>query len=120
MADEIRRTLAFLELADAIVLTAEGDQASDGRVIAALNVAAEELASLRESDRVYRGSRAQDRVVQEGLADKINLLGDIAEEGGRAIIRRACRGDQVDVCAGVDFFEQACCVFQSVAIGGVA
>ena len=60
-ADPIRGTTS-LELGYAIVLATEGNEVSDWRIVAAFDVAAEELAALGEAEGVDSGGRADDLV----------------------------------------------------------
>ncbi len=77
---------ALLELADAIVLAAEGDEAAHRRLVAALDIAAEELAALREADGVDGGRGREDGVRCEVVADLGDLQGEVAQEGGPAVV----------------------------------
>lgn len=63
------------------MLAAKGDEAADGRVVAPLDVAAQELAALGESDGVDGRGRGEDWVRGEGGANGFDLFGDVAEEG---------------------------------------
>lgn len=78
---------AFLELGDAVVLAAEGDEVTDGRVIASFDVGAEELAALREAEGVDGRCGGEDGFGGELIADGRNLFGDISEKCRLAIGR---------------------------------
>ena len=67
------------------MLGAEGDEVSDGRVVAALDVGAHELTALREADGVDGRGFGEDGVRGEVGADLGDLLGEVAEEGGAAV-----------------------------------
>ena len=89
---EVCGALAAFEGGDAVVLAAEREKASDGRVVAALDVAAEELATLGEADRVDGGGGGEDGVVEERLTDSVDLFCYVTEEGGAAIVGKAGGG----------------------------
>ena len=72
---------AGLEFRNTVVLGAEGDEGSDGRAVASLNVGAEKLAALGESYCVDCGRGGEDVVAGEVGADFVALEGDVAEEG---------------------------------------
>lgn len=72
---------AGFELVDAVVLAAKGDEAADGRIVAALDVAAQELAALGEANGVDGRGRGENWVLGEGGAYGLDLCGDVAEEG---------------------------------------
>ena len=72
---------AVLEFADAVVLAAEGDEGVYGRVVAALDVGAEELAALGETEGVDGGGAGKDGVGGDVVADFEDLFGQVAEEG---------------------------------------
>lgn len=55
-------TLAILKFADAIVLGSKGDEGGNARLVAALNIGAQELTALREADCVDGGGCGEDRV----------------------------------------------------------
>jgi hypothetical protein len=85
------------------VLAAKGHQAADGRAVAALDVGAQELAALAEADGVDGRRRAQDLVLGQVEANLVDLLRDVAEEGGRAVLAGVVVDARVvDEGAGVD------------------
>lgn len=67
------------------MLAAEGNKVVDGRHVAAFDVATEELAALGESEGVDCWGCAEDAVGGELGADGVDLLTDVAEEGGLTI-----------------------------------
>ena len=103
------------------MLAAEGDEVVDGRVIAALDVAAQELAALREAQGVDGGGCAEDRVRGELVTDEVYLLGYVAEEGCCAVAA-ACiaQSDDVHVCAGVGCFGEGSDSLDAFALEVVA
>lgn len=78
---------AFLKLIDAVVLAAKGDEVTDGRVIASLDVGAEELAALRETKGVDGRCGREDGLGGELIADGGHLLGDVSKKRRLAIGR---------------------------------
>ncbi|WDK17012.1 hypothetical protein CGRA01v4_08295 [Colletotrichum graminicola] len=112
---------AGLELDDAVVLTAVGDEGAHGGVVAALDVAAEELAALREADGVDGGGGGQDGVRGEGLADLLELRRHVAEEGGGPVaVGVGADLDCVDIGAWVDLLGQLAHLLDAFAIVRVA
>ena len=86
------------------MLCAEGDQAGDRGVVAALDVGAEELAALGEAEGVDGGGCGEDGVGGEVGADCGDLVGEVAEEGGCAVgAGVGVDADVVDEGAGVYF-----------------
>lgn len=95
---------AGLEFADAVVLAAEGDEVGYRRRIAAFDVGAEELAALGEAEGVDGGGEGEGRVGGEVVADLVDLVGQVAEEGGGAVGGRVVvEADDVGV-GGADGF----------------
>ena len=102
LAKKVEST-AFLELCDTVVLTAECDETADFDTRASLDEAAQELASLAESESVDPGVVGAEVGVRcKVCADLIDLRGQVAEEG------RPCVGaafvsdtDWVDIGAWV-------------------
>lgn len=113
---------ALSKLRDAIVLAAKGDEAADRRVVAALNVAAQELAALGEADCVYAGSGGEDGMRGEDVADGGYLGRDVAEKGARAVGAGvvAGDGDAVDKGAWVDCLSRLTDPLDAFAVKGVA
>ena len=120
VAHKVRGALALLEGGNAVVLAAEGEQAADGRVVAALDVAAQELAALGEADGVDGGRGGQYGVGEERGADGVDLFGDVAEERGAAVVGGTGGGYEVDVGAWVDFFDEVGRGLQAFGVGGIA
>ena len=101
VADPIVRG-AELELADAIMLAAEGDEGGDRRVVAALDIRAEELPALGKPEGVECRRAGEDRVRGEVSAHGRDLLIHAAKEGCFAITARVRRKtDVVDGCIRV-------------------
>lgn len=95
---------AVLEVANTVVLTSESDEIRDGRVIAALDIGAEELAALGEAEGVDGWCRGEDRVGGEVCADIFELGGEVADERGGAVGGGVIvNPDVVDECAWVYF-----------------
>ena len=121
LAHEVGSGGAGLELRDAVVLGAKGEEGAHGRVVAALDVAAQELAALAEAEGVDGGRSAEDGVGEELVAHELDLFCDVAEEGGAAVGRaRVCQVDDVDICAWVDGVGQFCHFFEAVGVEAVA
>lgn len=93
-AAEVVGRAAGLELGDAVVLAAEGDEGVDGRGVAALDVGAQELPALREPQRVDPRRRAEDVVRVQLRADAVHLRVHVAEEAGLSVA--AAAGGEVD------------------------
>lgn len=75
------RSAADLVLGDAVMLAAEGDKVVHARHVAPLDETAEELAALREAERVDCRRRGDDRMRREVGAYFGDLLREVAEEG---------------------------------------
>ncbi len=106
---------AVLEVADAVVLAAEGDQVGDGRVVAALDVGAQELAALREAQGVDGRGGGENGVGGEVVAYLADLDGQVAEEGGGAVGRGVgVEADDVHVRARVGFLGEVADGFEAV------
>lgn len=88
------------------MLGAERDKGPDGRCIAALDVAAEELAALGEAEGVDGGGAGEDGVGGDVGADGGELGGEVAEESAAE-----------DVSAGVEV-GGGCRVDERFAVGG--
>ena len=111
--------VALLELGDAVVLRAEGDEAGDGRVVAALDVGAQELAALREAQAIDGGSAGEDGVQGEVGADLSDLFVDVAPKGGSLVrIGVVIEVNKVDVGARVDRLRKV--TYGAQAIGFIA
>lgn len=103
---------------DAVVLAAEGHEVADGRGVAALDVAAQELAALAEAHGVDGGRGRQDGVGGEVGADLGELLGHVAVEGGAAVgLGAVVDPYQVHEGPGVDGLDELAHLLD--AIGGV-
>lgn len=76
---------ARLELGNSQMRATVCHQAADGRVVASLNVAAEEHASLGEAEGVDCRGRGENGVCREGGAHFFELGRDVAVERGRSI-----------------------------------
>lgn len=110
---------AVLEFGDAVVLRAEGDEARDGRPVAALDVGAQELAALREAEGVDGGRGREDGVRGQVGADFGDGFRQVVEEGGAAVGRGVVgEADVVHVRARVGFFGEGADGLE--AVGGVA
>lgn len=112
---------AVAELGDAVVLAAEGDQTADGREVATLDIAAQELAALGEADGVDGGGRGEDGMGGQRFADRVELGGDVAEEGGPAVrVGVGAEGDGVHKGARVDRVGQGAYLPDAVGVEGIA
>lgn len=89
------------------MLRPECKEVSDRRIIASLDVGAEELATLAEADGVNGWCRGENLVRGEVVADFRNMICQIAEEGSRPVARRVLAdADEVNECAGVGLLDQ--------------
>lgn len=121
LADQIGGVGTGLEVADAVVLAAEGDEVVDGGVVAALDVGAEELAALAEAERVDGRGGAEDVVARELSAGVVELFGEVAEEGGAPVGgARVAELDDLHVGAFVDGGGECGRGFDAVGVVGVA
>lgn len=103
---------------DAVVLAAEGHEVADGRGVAALDVAAQELAALAEAHGVDGGRGGQDGVGGEVRADLGELLGHVAVEGGAAVgLGAVVEPHEVHEGAGVGGLDELAHLLD--ALGGV-
>lgn len=103
---------------DAVVLAAEGHEVADGRGVAALDVAAQELAALAEAHGVDGGRGRQDGVGGEVGADLGELLRHIAVEGGAAVgLGAVVEPYEVHECPGVCRLDELAHLLD--ALGGV-
>ena len=125
-AEHVRRP-AGAELDDAVVLAAEGGEAAHRRrtTIASstpLDVAAQELPALGEADGVDGRRGAQDGVGGQLGAHGLQLGGDVAEEGRRAVGVGVgpCERHDVHEGAGVDGLGEGGDVLDALAGEGVA
>ena len=86
------------------MLRAEGDEVSHWRVIAPLDVRAQELPALGEAEGVDGGGGGEDGVRGEVGADLRDLVVQVAEEGGLGVgVGVSVEADVVDEGAGVAF-----------------
>lgn len=112
---------ALLELGDAVVLAAKGDEVADTGEVAPLNVSAEELAALGEANGVDGRRGGEDAVLGQLIAYYLHLVSDVADEGGCAVVgpvRR--RVDDVDEDAGGDVISKLGDFGKALAVGVVA
>ena len=85
------------------MLAPHRDQVAHRRGVAPLDVPAQELAALREPDRVDGGCCAKDRLRGELLADGVDLFRYVSQERGLAVAGAAVGElDCVHVGVGVD------------------
>lgn len=74
-----------LEFTNAVVLAAKSDKGTYWRIIAALDIGAQELAALGETKAVDGGGLGEEGMVGDVVADFLDLLGDVAQEGCGAV-----------------------------------
>lgn len=107
------------------MLRAEGDEVGNWRVIAPLDVRAQELPALGEAKGVDGGGGGEDGMHGEVGADLRDLVVQVAEEGGLGVgVGVSVEADVVDEGAGVDFLgefadgAEAICFVAKMALGG--
>ena len=74
--------IAIVEIDDAVVWAAEGDEILDGRFVARFHPSPHELSTLREADGVDCGGGAKDGVFSYQGAGGGYVFSEVAKEGG--------------------------------------
>lgn len=98
---------ALLELADTVVLAAEGDEIGHPRPVAPFHVGAQKLAALRKAECVDGRRGGEDRVRFEVSTHLHDLLCKVPKEGGSAVSGSVViEADVIGECARIGFVHE--------------